>query len=392
MNLLPEQLEKARMNLPVADSLPAKGFGHKTAIDRLRTIDHLYRRTDVFGHITIAPDESYALTDKTSPHALYELMVISAGRTQRPGLHDHSPQFGRALGVMAASFADRCHTYDLTPVVSWSYDPATTDRESIQGEKRFHAHLVGRTDAERAIVRAKTAPAHTLTITRARRIVEEASVLGSLLAQDCIDPDALHVLTPVPALSTPTATATAQFRLPEGWNSLTHPALHDDLAYIHRKLRRTYDEITRTATTGTTGTWQRPTLRPFDPDTLNLPLRPDARAALTHYLRALRPELLTGQAASSRARATHVYPLADLAYAVTIAEQNGGVYLHVRTNVFSDLGGAGIGILDGTIVKTKKGIGTLHGHEIAARKAFQTEYLRNLQSHPQAMRALFPRV
>ncbi|MFE7953486.1 hypothetical protein [Streptomyces sp. NPDC057426] len=265
--LLPQHLEDRRMNLRVLDSLPAKGYpGYVNRTGRLRTVSHLYDRTTVLGHVAISPDEAYALTNKSAPHALYEIMVISAGATQRPGLHDHSPEFVKAFGVMADVFADHCRAYDLTPVVSWSYDPKTLDRESIQGEKRFHAHLVGRTQAERATVGDRNVRAGQLTVTRARRIVEEASVLGSLLSADCVDPDALRVLRPVPALSTHTATATAQFLLPNGWTSLTDPALFDDLSYIHSKLRRTYDAIVGTCTIGATGMWKRPLIRDFDAD------------------------------------------------------------------------------------------------------------------------------
>ncbi|MGW0121702.1 hypothetical protein [Streptomyces sp. NPDC003327] len=391
--LLPQHIEDARKAVPVLDSLPAKGYpGYISRTGQLRTVGQLYDRTDVFGHISLSPDEAYALTNKKAPHALYELMVISAGASQRPGLHDHSAAFVQGLGVMADAFAHHCHTYDLTPVVSWSYDPHTLDRESIQGEKRFHAHLVGRTQAERATVAAHTVRAGQLSATRARRIVEEASVLGSLLSADVVDPDALRVLLPVPALSTATATATAQFELPHGWASLTAPALHDDLTYIQRKLRRTYDEILRACTTGHSGMWQRPTVREFDTDDINIPFRPDTRNTLTHYLRALRPEILTDRRGTDRTRDTHVYPLADLAYAITITEQSGKVYLHLRANLFSDLGGAGISIIDGVIVKTKKGVEKLRAAEIASRETFQAEYLRQIHRHPLAARVFFPRL
>ncbi|MER5870488.1 hypothetical protein [Streptomyces sp. NPDC002044] len=389
--LLPLDLEARRMDLRVVDSLPAKGYrGYVNATGRLRTVSNLYDRTTVFGHVVISPDEAFALTNKSAPHALFELMVISAGATHRPGLHDHSAQFGAAFGVMADAFADHCRAYDLTSVVSWSYDPATVDRESIQGEKRFHAHLVGRTQAERATVAEMAVRAGALSATRSRRIVEEASVLGSLLSADCVDPDALRVLVPVPALSTPTATVTAQFLLPEGWASLTDPGLHADLAYVQRKLRRTYNEIVSTCTTGVTGMWERPVVREFDADDISIPLRPATRATLAHYLRALRPEILTSHREANRSRDTHVYPLADLAYAVTIAEQDGRVYLHLRINLFSDLGGAGISIIDGVVVKTKKGVGILRADEVAARKAFQAEYLGKIHQHPFASRVFFP--
>lgn len=387
-SLLPQHLEDRRKDARVFESLPAKGHpGYSPRLGRrLRTVSDLYDRTTVLGHIAISPDEAYAITDKSAPHALYDMMIISAGTTARPGLHDHSPHFGKGFGVMAHSFAAHCHASDLTPVVSWSYDPHTLDRQTIQSEKRFHAHLVGRTPAERATVTAHAISARQLSTTKARQIVEEASVLGSLLGADCIDPEALRVLAPVPALSTPTATVTAQFLLPGGWESLTAPGLHDDLSYIHRKLRRTYNEIIRACTTGTTGLWERPLIRQFTEDDINLPLRPDTRATLAHYLRALRPEIL------ARHRGTHFYPLADLAYAVTIAEQDGQVYLHLRTNLFSDLGGAGISILDGIIVTTKKGAGMLRTDEIAARNTFQADYVNQIHRHPLAARVFFPRL
>ncbi|CAL9594394.1 hypothetical protein SUDANB120_05312 [Streptomyces sp. enrichment culture] len=389
--LLPAALENRRRDIPVVDSLPAKGFpGYVNGLRRMGTVHDVYGWTNVFAHINMSADEAYALTDKRSPHALYELMLMSAGTEPRPGLHDHSPEFGRALGVIAARFAEHCRAYQLSPVVSWSYDPHTVDRESIQGEKRFHAHLVGRTQAERADVAARAVRAGRLSPVRSRRIVEEASVLGALISADIVDGDALRVLEPVPALSTHTATATAQYRLPDGWESLASPDLHADLTYIHRKLRRTYDEITRVCTTGTAGMWRRPVVREFDPQDIDVPLRTATRATLAHYLRGLRPELLSEPV--ERSRKAYVYPLADLAYAVTIAEQDEGVFLHLRTNVFSDLGGAGISIMDGVIVKTKKGVGDMSPAETAGRAAFQSDFLRMLHRHPEAARALFPRL
>lgn len=390
--LLPSELEGRRRDVRVVDSLAAKGYpGHVNRTRQLGTVNDIYGLTKVHAHINVSPDEGYALTDKRSPHALFELMLMSAGTTHRPGLHDHSPEFGTALGVVGVCFAEHCRAYELSPVVSWSYDPNTLDRESIQGEKRFHAHLVGRTGKERAEVAERATRAGRLSALRSRRIVEEASVVGALVSADVVDPDALRVLQPVPALSTPTATATAQFLLPQGWESLASPEFHSDIAYIHRKLRKMYDEIIRACATGTSGVWQRPAIREFDPEGIDVPLRATTRATLAHYLRALRPEiLLSGPLA--RSRATHVYPLADLAYAVTIAEQEGRVYLHLRINVFSDLGGAGISIIDGVIVKTKKGVGDMRVDEIAARSAFQADFLRRLHLNPMATRALFPRL
>ncbi|MGY5099438.1 hypothetical protein ACWC19_02410, partial [Streptomyces sp. 900105245] len=208
--LLPSALEDRRRDVRVVDSLAAKGYpGYVNGVQRMGTVNEVYGWTKVHAHINVSPDEGYALTDKRSPHALYELMLMSAGTAHLPGLHDHSPEFAAALGVVAARFAEHCRDYELSPVVSWSYDPNTLDRESIQGEKRFHAHFVGRTHKERAEVAARATRAGRLSTLRSRRIVEEASVLGALVSADVVDGDALRVLQPVPALSTPTATATA---------------------------------------------------------------------------------------------------------------------------------------------------------------------------------------
>ncbi|UQA97461.1 ParA family protein [Streptomyces halobius] len=346
MALLPPDLEELRSRLPAVDSLPVKGFPKQsTAVRRLRTVQHLYERAGVLAHIGFAPDEGYALTDKTSPHGVHELMMISAGRSHRPGLHDHSPAFAGALGVIASCFAAHCAERDLSPAVSWSYDPATRDRESIQGEKRFHAHLIGRTAGERAWVAEHAQPAGSLSPMRRRRIAEEASVLGALLAADCIDPDALRVLIPVPALSSPAATTSAVFTLPGGWEEFTAPGLYEDLVYVHRKLTRIYDEIIRACTLGVSGIWKRPAVDPGRVDEVRLPLTVPTRDALAHYFAALRPGVLDGiqgAGACGRQAVTHVYPLAGLAYAVTFTQAGNRLHAHVRANVFSDLGGAAV--------------------------------------------------
>ncbi|WP_159393960.1 hypothetical protein [Streptomyces sp. NRRL F-5755] len=375
------------------DSLPVKGFPQTSAGDRrLRTVQQIYDRAGVLAHIACAPDEGYALTDKASPHAVHELMMISAGRSRRPGLDDHSAAFGRALGVVAGAFALHCADNDLSPALSWSYDPHTLDRPSIQGEKRFHAHLIGRTPAEQAAVAQQAVPAADLDPLRRRRIVEEASVLGALLTADCVDPDALRVLRPVAALSSPASTCAAVFGVPGGWGALADPGVHEDLVYVHRKLRRAYEEISRACLTGTAGPWRRPAVDADRVQDVRLPLSPRSRSALGHYLSALRPDLTPqGPATAQRARIIHTYPLAWLAYAVTITEFQGSLAVYVRVNVFSDLGGAGVTIMDGTVVKIRKGVGALRPAEIDARACFQNQYLDRLCRHPQAGYALFPR-
>ena len=171
-----------------------------------------------------------------------------------------------------------------------------------------------------------------------------------------------------------------------GWQAFTDPALFADLRTLHRILRRIYDATARACLTGTSGVWQRPILDASRADQVRLPLSRASLDALEHYLAALRPGLLasTGFYADARNshRATHVYPLADLAYSVCFSEHQGQLFAHLRFNVFSDLGGAGVSLINGTIVKVRKGVGAYDQEELAARAHFQRGFLTALRRHP----------
>ncbi|HUY44575.1 MAG TPA: hypothetical protein VMV92_02440 [Streptosporangiaceae bacterium] len=396
--LLPPRLEAARCAVPVADPLTVKGcpgYAPKAQPLRLSEVSLIWRRTGVLAHVGTGPDESYMLLDKRHPHAQHEIMMMSAGTHLRPGLHDHSPAFAAALGAMTACFAGHCRTAGLYPVLSWSYDPATIDRESIQGEKRFHAHLLGRTEHELALAAGLALPAGAYPSRRRRRTVDEACVLGAMLAGDCLATVRLHALQLIEPLSTPQATACLQLRVPRGWQSFTGAALFADLRTLHRVLRRIYDVIAHACLTGAVGTWQRPEVDASQAGRIPLPLSPASRDALAHYLTALQPSLLadTGFYADprNRDRTTHVYPLADLAYSVCFSEHHGELFAHIRLNVFSDLGGAGVSVINGTVVKVRKGAGTYDEEELAARAAFQRSFLTGLRRHPDlGAAALYP--
>lgn len=138
--MLPEDLEQIRQDVPVVHQLgvPARSGRPNTRTQRLKTVRNIYERAGVLTHIGLGPNEGYMLTDKSNPHALYEIMAISSGQP-KPGLFDHSPAFASAVGTLISVFAEHCTLAGLKPVASWSYDPDTSDRvrPSIQGEKRF---------------------------------------------------------------------------------------------------------------------------------------------------------------------------------------------------------------------------------------------------------------
>ena len=333
------------------------------------------------------------LIDKQHPHGQFEMMMMSAGNRLRPGLHDHSRAFPAALGALTASFARYCHAVGLYPILSWSYDPATTDRESIQGEKRFHARLVGRTQQELGLVKVLARPAGSYSRRERRRTVDEASLLGAMLFADCMNSDRFRILEIVEPMSTPQATACLQLRIPGGWQSFADGALFADLHVVHVMLQQIYGAISQACFTGTVGMWRRPAADPAKVSQVRLPLSSSTRAVLGHYLAGLRPELLANTAAyadpRNRDRTTHVYPLADLAYSVSFSEWRGMLYAYIRLSVFSDLGGAGVSVIDGTVVKVRKGVGNFDLVELAARAAFQHGFLTWVRMDPDLGAAAF---
>lgn len=164
---------------------------------------------------------------------------------------------------------------------------------------------------------------------------------------------------------------------------------------LHRILRRIYDATARACLTGAAGTWQRPALDASQAGQVRLPLSAASRDALARYLAGLQPGLLADTAfyADPRNRdlATHVYPLADLAYSVCFSEHHGELFAHIRLNLFCDLGGAGVSVINGTIVKIRKGADTYDESELAARAAFQRGCLTALRRHPDlGAAALYP--
>jgi hypothetical protein len=222
-------------------------------------------------------------------------------------------------------------------------------------------------------------------------------VLGALIAADCLADVRLRALEVVEPLSGPAATAALQLRVRGGWAAFTDPGMFADLCDLHAVLRRSYAHIATACLTGAPGRWRRPLLDPGQAAAIRLPLSQATRKTLAHFLSALRPELLAESQAfadpSNRSWTTHVYPLADLAYSVCFSSHDGELSCHVRLNLFSDLGGAGVSVINGVIVKIRKGVGTLTGDELAARRTFQRDYLTALRCHPElGQQALYPTI
>lgn len=383
--LLPE-LAGARSAVPAACPLGIPGRPACRALHRVRDLESdtdIWERTTVLAHTSTGPRESYMMIDKQNPHAQFEIMLMSAGRGITPGLAQHSARFTGAVAAAGSAFAGFCHGNGLYPVLSWSYDPATMDRESIQGEKRFHAHFTGRTPAERELVQELARPLGEHPAGTQRRLLDEATVLGTLLAWD--RRERLSCLEQARPLSSPQATASILFRIPGGWEQLG--AALGDLEAVHGMLDLIYRDVMSAWMTGRAGEWERPERRPA---AAWQPFAGHAARALDHYMTGLRPAAPAAAPGGPREWITHTYPLAGLAYSVIISEHAGALWCHVRPVVFSDLGGAGATVIDGTLAKIKKGCDTFTAAEMASRASFQREFLAGLRQSAHGGAACWP--
>lgn len=251
---------------------------------------------------------------------------------------------------------------------------------------------MGRTPAEMDTVRRRVVPASALIPVRRRRIVEESSVLAALILYDCRELVRLHTLTVSP-FSAPTAPAAGfRLRLTDGWASLSNPYFASDLRALHHLLEMILQHVCQVCLRGESDLWIRPRVATSDCSSVDLPLRASTRRVLEYYLAALRPDASTRDLVSrlDRYRLAHIYPLAGLAYSMCVSQEGDGVFLYVRVNVFSDLGGAGVSVLDGKLVKIRKGVGTLSPMQLRRRGRFQRDYLTRLRSGTFGEEALFP--
>ena len=336
-------------------------------------------------------DEVLSIVDKAQPHAVFDLMVLSAGEEQVPGLAGHSPQFITRAMQYAARFAEFAKREGFYPVVSWSYDPLTDDRPTGQGEKRFHAHFMARNEADIETIHATKSRLGDLDSKSRRRIAEESSTIGGLVLADLLADEPFDALQIVPPFETVPSALSLQTNVQGGWEGLVTDGFVADFLKIDQAIH-TYDAIVRSAVYEQTaqGHWRRPELKSdyalqaeLLPDKMDLS-SPLACHALTHYLKNMRRGLIT-DIENNRDKydvsdIIHLYPLRSVSYTTCITEIEGILRAHFRVNLFTDLGGAGVSMVGGIPVKIKKGVGIMPGSTVSQRRQLQNQYLEAMGS------------
>lgn len=395
--LLPEYINEARHEVLVADSLRIPTHPNPPEVvhlGQLNTREELATYSNVLEDIPLGEgglEERIAFVDKAHPHGVHDFMGISAGETVRSSLYQHSDSFIQGLLRYMHGFASLSKERGLSPVVAWSYDPDTKDRASGQGEKRFHAHFIGRSEHEIENVHRIKQSLGNLAAVRQRRIADEFSVVVAFALYDLSrDSDFPGVQFTEP-LTTPQSKLCLQFEVENGWQAFTDTP--DNIATSLRTLDQRYKNLFRymlgVTTTGEYGTWQRPSLQPDAAEKAHeiaqcLGLQTSTASLIEHYIAnlhsdLLQPEYIDRYMSTPRSDwCTYLYPLGGLSYTTCLSEIDGKLMGHFRANMFTDLGGAGVSMVDGIMTKVTKACGPMTEEDYKARQRFQTDFVADM--------------
>ena len=389
--LLPKRYEKHRHQILVVDSLKIKKLPNIRqdlgSRNELQSNSDIKQKAAVLATKQIGTQELITYINKIKPHALYELMLFSSGTKPLSGFKDHSRAFQVYILKQIGIFAQFAQLNKLTPVASWSYDPDTHDRESLQHEKRFHMHLVCRRKRGIKFTTTHTTNFKHLSTNRQRRICDESSILVSEIAREQLQTKGvLDVLEVIHDTNDNLSKVLLKLRVRGGWESFFKHDLAYELTKVERILEKIQTTLRKGVTVGKNGLWQRAKLKNNQEilafvNKNKLSISPTLQKLTLHFYKRLQKQTRIEDLDAknyNRDIVTYLYPLAGPAHSVTITEYGGEVYIYIRPALYSDLGGAGVCVINNTIVKLKKGVGTFSDNEVKKRTKFQEDLLKKL--------------
>lgn len=388
----------------VIDSITAKKHPHGNPDNNLMTdmIRQIY--CDFTGSLRDLNAEGVplAFVDKKFPHALLEVMVMEATNGQiYPSIYDQPQSINRMFSIVS-QFAHYCHNKGLVPSASWSYDPDTSisDRESGQGLKRFHAHLIGREGDELLQSLQKTEPLKNKDKFRQRRLADESipvlsNVLEGVIRHSLSIPNKVKLKPPVDGLPCTSVNL-------ESWDDLNSGEVQQFLMNTHYLIEQTYIAMINLVSSGYQPNRQWESITAYKRPKYNFSNEameklkqaltavgssPTATEELITFLESCKPDLVDKISRRyddgnpyNKKITSYFYPAAGPCYSTSILEKNDGkITIALRPYLFSDLGSAGLTFIhDGYVwipTKIKKGIGEMTQAEMSQRISFQQEFI-----------------
>ncbi len=350
----------------------------------------------------------FALVDKASPHALYDLMVSAMHQPPQPAPVDAPPVAGQLLWRSAASFAafvsepEMMREFDLgggRMHIALNCDPGTQDRESCQANKQLHIHLLyWRPEELAALSRAGTL-GEIEDVRLRRQSLDPLAFVGAHLIRDALGDLPLGIpgaeLLPIDdqAVIEGSRPMGCLLRLP-GWGALDDPAFEALVRGIHQRLEQAGAQVLA-AFTGETvppPPWRRHPLLPrarIRENLRHLSWSEPSRTGLAHLaerLRDLRPALADRfRRGASGVRKHHMslnLPCYSLNLYAPFSNNRGQplrdaetLYLILQTKLFSAIGGAGlVGLGRVPSVRILRGIGSFEPESWHQRARFQRAF------------------
>jgi hypothetical protein len=354
--------------LPAA-SLP-DGFADKTPN---QLADQTVLRSRLAA-MAVSNATDFLITSKNVPHGVRELMWIDGSAVYRSAMTQLPESVAHRLLSEAAVFIEATEAQGLYPSVSWSHDPLTKHRVSIQGEKRVHIHGIARDSDEIQKAQESRIELGKLDPVPRRRLMDEFALVGKEIVTDMAWQHDLLTTDVHPGLVT----------LDMSTERLRKPEFTAKLLEFFRRL----DVLYGTVMLALGGESSYGMADRLDPKVLQASFLPDLSqknlARVSQFIRGLRP--IANTTVERLAFSTHkhyaktVIPLRGLAYSVTIASVQDRLGAHVRFCKFADMGGAGCAIIEGVPTRVVRGRGRMTAEDMETRQEFQMSMVKAIMN------------
>jgi hypothetical protein len=331
-------------------------------------------------HATCEVPGRLALVRKMSPHGAYEMTVMAQDGYDGVAvdtLFGFEPAVRKSFYDVGAAFAEFSEGNGLYPVVSYTYDPLTHDRKAAQSVKIFHMQLTARSSEELEQMAQGAHPLAEHSVAQRRQLIDESSVVYSLVLADYFAAHPIGSLVPIPPFSED-GCSNLRFRVGDNWSDVQSDEFDQNLRAIHTAMNNLYADFANATMSGQTGDWERPVLsqdKARDYIEGLAWMQPSTKEATQHFIAGLRVEYLQRVEMLKRLGLTaHVYPLAGFCYGAAVNKNNRGeLMLSIRPQQFADTGGTGLQYIDpaGAHVKMDRGSGMYNEDELAAKVAFE---------------------
>jgi hypothetical protein len=391
--ILNQKIEEKRLNTEIKAAFPSPRYPKVNSEINLLNQSFLEENEYEIFKKTIEKSTLYninknlLLTDKISPHGLLEVMIISSDENIKSGIFDMEKQDTLECLRIFLKFIDFAKKKQLYPHISFSYDPYTNDRQSGQSVKRFHSHLVARTNQEIEEINTNKVKLGNLDLFKRRRIIDETSIVGSYILYDILSQNKNYKLFEVKKPFEEFGLPNLILKLKNGWGSLIDLTFISEIEDLHNSIINTYNLLLGLITEGENKFWERVKLKKDLSNLIylknSLNISEETFEMVLFMLERFKTSLLDKANNLNNKDLNRIleytYPLSGPCYSISFFEKNDSVYVNVRPFIFSSIGGAGIIPIDGIITQIQRGSQVMSNEQIEQRRSFQREFVNSLK-------------